>query len=63
MLNEYKESRRQSRPYGHRAVKTASNFNRRQDSVAPSSTDQQVAESKAVFAFMARMIFYRSTDT
>ena len=26
-----------------RAVKTAKNFNRRQDSVAPSSTDQHVA--------------------
>ena len=30
-------------PYPHRAVKTAKNFNRQRDSVAPSSTDQHVA--------------------
>ena len=39
------------------------NFNRLRVSVAPSSADQVMAKRKAVFATMARMILYRSTDT
>ena len=49
-------------PYFPRAAKRAKNVNRRRDFDTPSSTGQNVAERKAVFVMIARMILYRIID-